>query len=294
MRVQGPARQTSAALDSGQYNGRNVVIDTTPDFRQQVLRVGSRRLDAIVYTHAHADHILGLDDVRPFNFRQRGSIPVYGSGDTLAALHRVFGYVFTKRPNPGPDTGPAKEGRSAIRTFRRPICAHPRDAEQGTVYGFKFGTAAYLTDHSGIPAESKARLRGLDVLFLDALRHRPTPPTPPWRAPGTSRGTAAERAFFTHMCHDLAHEETERGASAECAPRLRRPGNHGQGASHETFPHSLGEAAGRFGPSVLTVGNFDGVHAGHRRIMRRVAEEVARRARLEAVRASPSTRIRRR
>ena len=80
-----------------QYDGRNVVVDTTPDFRQQVLRAGIGRLDAILYTHAHADHILGLDDVRPFNFRQRESIPVYGTEDTLTALQRVFCYAFDEK-----------------------------------------------------------------------------------------------------------------------------------------------------------------------------------------------------
>ncbi len=79
------------------YGGRNVLIDTTPDFRQQALRTKLERLDAVVFTHAHADHIMGLDDVRPYNFRQRETIPIYGSSETIEALRRVFEYIFTQR-----------------------------------------------------------------------------------------------------------------------------------------------------------------------------------------------------
>src|SRR2546425_12030381 len=76
------------------YEGRNVLIDTTPDFRSQALRASIERLDAVVFTHSHADHIMGLDDVRPFNFRQKGQIPIYGSAETLHAIHRCFQYIF--------------------------------------------------------------------------------------------------------------------------------------------------------------------------------------------------------
>src|SRR5882762_2897236 len=79
-------------------NGQNVVIDTTPDFRQQALRVGLDRLDAIVLTHGHADHILGFDDIRPFNLRQRAALPVYGNEETFRILRRVFAYVFDDKP----------------------------------------------------------------------------------------------------------------------------------------------------------------------------------------------------
>src|SRR5271169_95045 len=81
------------------YEGRNVLIDTTPDFRTQALRARIDHLDAVLFTHSHADHLMGLDDVRPFHFRQGGRLPIYASPETMAAIHRVFQYIFDERPN---------------------------------------------------------------------------------------------------------------------------------------------------------------------------------------------------
>jgi phosphoribosyl 1,2-cyclic phosphate phosphodiesterase len=193
--------------------GRNILIDTTPDFRQQALRARIERLDAVVFTHAHADHIMGLDDVRPFNFRQRSSIPIYGSADTMATIERVFEYIFTGRSHES----------SVPRLEIRVLDGRPFDlfglefvpvlVEHGgsPVYGYRFGAAAYLTDHSAIPEASAELLQGLDVLFLDALRHKPHPThTTVRRALEHVAELSPRRAFFTHICHDLPHEETER------------------------------------------------------------------------------------
>ena len=195
------------------YGGRVVLVDTAPDFREQALRARIERVDAILYTHAHADHILGLDDVRPFNYRQKQAIPLYGMEETLKAIQRVFQYAF--REGPTESTVPKLElhalngapfdvfGVEFI-PIRLP---HGRTSE---VLGFRFGAAAYLTDHSGIPEEAKAKLHGLDVLFLDALRHRPHP-THSTVAQSLEwvRELGPRRAFFTHICHDLPHEATE-------------------------------------------------------------------------------------
>ena len=195
------------------YNGRNVVIDTTTDFRQQALRAGLERLDAVLFTHAHADHILGLDDIRPFNHWQRERIPIYGSPETLAVIHRVFEYVFDQRPSES--SVPRLESRSLdggpFELFGLEFLPVPLRHGRAQIYGYRFGRAAYLTDHSSIPEDSLEKLRGLDVLFLDALRHRPHPThTTVERALRYVEQLAPRRAFFTHICHELPHEETER------------------------------------------------------------------------------------
>ena len=191
---------------------RHIVIDTTPDFRAQMLTARIPRLDAIVYTHDHADHVLGMDDVRPFNYRQ-GVIPLYAAADTLRTIQRVFPYAFDERKDlthvPKLDAQVIGDEPFDVMGLRfEPIpVMHGRQR----IYGFRFGSAAYLTDHSEVPKASMAKLDGLDVLFLDALRHRdhPTHSTVA-HSMETARRIAPRRTFFTHMCHDLRHEETEK------------------------------------------------------------------------------------
>jgi phosphoribosyl 1,2-cyclic phosphate phosphodiesterase len=202
------------------YGGRNVVIDTTPDFRQQALRAGLERLDAVLLTHAHADHIMGLDDVRPFNYGHKQGIPVYGSAETLATVRRVFEYIFSGREHdshvPRLETHELDGGPFEL--FGLVVVPVPLWHGRTPVYGFRFGSAAYLTDHSAIPGESLELLRGLDVLMLDALRHRPHPThTTLARALEYVEELKPRRAYFTHICHDLAHEATER----ELPPHVR-------------------------------------------------------------------------
>ncbi|MEO8096159.1 MAG: MBL fold metallo-hydrolase [Acidobacteriota bacterium] len=193
-----------------QYDGRNVVIDTTPDFRAQVLRTGIQRLDAVLYTHGHADHILGLDDVRPFNYFQKETIPLYGTEETFDTIRRVFSYAFTESESGVPklDLRPMHGLPFAI--FGRQCIPIRLEHGKGTVYGYRFGRAAYLTDHSNIPDASKDLLRGLDVLFLDALRRRAHPThTTLDQAVALVEELKPQRAFFTHMSHDLHHARTE-------------------------------------------------------------------------------------
>jgi len=194
------------------YGGRNVLIDTTPDFRQQALRARLERLDAVLFTHSHADHIMGLDDVRPFNFRQRSSIPIYGAPEALETIHRAFEYIFADRAHDS--SVPRLESHaldgSAFDLFGLEFLPIRLKHGRSLVYGYRFGGAAYLTDHSAIPEESLEQLHGLDVLFLDGLRHRPHPThTTVERALRYVEQLAPQRAFFTHICHDLPHAETE-------------------------------------------------------------------------------------
>ena len=191
---------------------RNIVIDTTPDFRTQVLRANVSRLDAVIYTHAHADHIMGLDDVRPFNFHQQARIPIYAARDTLSVIERAFSYVFAKRDAktaiPQIDANVIEDEAFDVLGIRfEPIpLLHGSDM----ILGFRFGDAAYLTDHSAIPETSMAKLEHLDVLFLDALRHRPHPTHSTIETSiATAERLRPNRAWFTHICHDLPHAETE-------------------------------------------------------------------------------------
>jgi len=189
------------------YNDRKVVIDTSPDFRAQAIREKIERLDAVIYTHGHADHILGLDDIRPFNLKQGGVIPLYASPDTQNTLRKQFAYVFDDAPTessvPGVEmhtiTGP-------FELFGLKFTPVPANHGKQPVLGFRFGSAAYLTDFSTVPEESKQLLTGLDDFVLDALRYRPHPMHSNVEQ---SLALVAElkpkRAWFTHICHDLGH-----------------------------------------------------------------------------------------
>ena len=191
---------------------KRILIDTSPDFRYQALRFGIERLDAILYTHSHADHILGLDDVRPFNFMQKQEIPIYTSAEALSTIRQTFHYVFegkpsqSSRPRLVPNIFDADPICAAGITFQPIRVAHG----EGAAHGFRFGDCAYLTDHSEIPPESLAKLTGLDVLFLDALRHNPHPThSTVEESLRTVQTLQPKRAFFTHISHDLLHATTQ-------------------------------------------------------------------------------------
>jgi len=191
-------------------DGQNILIDTSPDFRQQALRAGLRRLDAVVYTHGHADHIMGLDDIRPFNLKQKKRVPVYANGQTLGILRRTFAYIFDGKPTLS--TIPAVDLREICGPFEvAGVCFQPIPARHGDmdVLGFRFGRGAYLTDFSEIPNSSMELLHGLDDLILDALRDQPHPMhSTVANSLEVVRLLAPRRAWFTHISHDLPHEET--------------------------------------------------------------------------------------
>jgi phosphoribosyl 1,2-cyclic phosphate phosphodiesterase len=189
-----------------------VLIDSGPDLRQQALRAGMTRLDAVLYTHSHADHILGLDDVRPFNFHSRGNVKIYGSPDTLATIRHTFSYAF--------NGAPSLSSRPRLETHEvngEPIAVaglhfQPVPVVHGNLpcTGYRFGNVAYVSDFNSIPDSSLKMLGDLDILFLDALRHKPHPThSTVEESLRLVEALQPKRAYFTHISHDLAHEETE-------------------------------------------------------------------------------------
>ena len=194
-----------------EYAGKVVLIDTTPDFYAQAIRERIKGVDAVLYTHTHADHILGIDDLRPLSYRHKpDKLPLYARPDAAAFLRKMFSYIFDSNYKFGglpqlelrPIDGPV--GLFGARF--EPVRLIHGEAE---IYGFRFGSAAYLTDHSEIPEASFHQLKDLDILFLDALRHKPHPThSTVENSLRIVDRVKPKRAFFTHICHDLGHEAT--------------------------------------------------------------------------------------
>ena len=191
-------------------NGARVLVDTTPDLRSQALAHDLDRVDAILFTHCHADHVMGLDEVRRFNVLQRAAIPCYGDADTLREIRRTFAYIFDAKDEGGgiplldlhAIDGPFTIGGERF---------VPVPVWHGTrrILGFRVRDFAYLTDCSGIPDTSWPLLEGLDTLAIDALRHRPhSTHFTVEQAIGVAVRVGARRTWLTHICHDLPHAAT--------------------------------------------------------------------------------------
>jgi riboflavin kinase/FMN adenylyltransferase len=283
-------------------HGQNVVIDTTPDFRQQALRVGLDRLDAIVLTHGHADHILGFDDIRPFNIRQNAPLPVYGSEETFDVVRRAFAYVFDGRPTfssvPSVTLHVVNGPFELMGVRFVPVPLWHGDLQ---VLGFRFGRAAYLTDFGSLPDSSLALLEDLDVLILDALRDQPHPMHQTVdQALALIELVKPRQAWFTHIAHDLPHAETNErlrklglknvalaydGLQFDVpvdAAGTSRPRNASAGATQSAKVVALASPkqwSAHYGSttrgSVLAIGNFDGIHLGHQAILRAVTQRAA-------------------
>jgi riboflavin kinase/FMN adenylyltransferase len=277
-------------------NGQNVVIDTTPDFRAQALTARLDRLEAVLLTHGHADHIQGFDDIRPFNIRQRAAMPVYGSQETFRAIRRAFSYVFDTKPSLS--TVPSvilHEVKGPFELLGVPIIPVPLLHGEMEVLGFRFGRAAYLTDFSRLPEACVPLLEDLDDLIIDALRDIPHPMHQTVeQALALVDELKPRRAWFTHIAHELPHAATNERLRKAGYPhvQLAYDGLHFDVqtdspavaraakalAVHSHIPsgrltvfYSAADWAARFAASkrgsVIAIGNYDGIHLGHQRVL---------------------------
>ncbi len=282
-------------------NGQNVLIDTTPDFRTQALRVGINQIEAVLLTHGHADHVMGFDDLRPLSVGRSQPMPVYGNKQAFEIVRRAFSYAFDGKPKLS--TVPSvilKEIDGPFELLGVKITPIPLVHGEMTVLGFRFGRAAYLTDFNSVPESSFALLQGLDDVILDALRDTPHPMHQTVeQALALVEKIKPQRAWFTHIAHDLGHAATNErlrkqghanvqlaydGLKLEIAtehpaaikdsefiiPRL-------DGLAVFTAPEEWREfyAAGSRG-SVLAIGNFDGIHLGHQTILQEATNRAAK------------------
>jgi len=192
-------------------DGKSLIVDTPPDFREQVLAHGVERVDAVLFTHSHADHVFGFDDIRRFNTLQRASIPVYGSPETVADLRRVFNYVGAAT-TPG-DYRPRAEFREVTGPFAlgaldiAPLTVeHGRKHTVGYLFRHAGRSLGYIPDCSRIPAAAMRALRGVDIMVLDALRFHPhgTHLTVEQSLACLAQ-IGAGRSFLTHLAHDVEY-----------------------------------------------------------------------------------------
>ena len=190
---------------------RSILVDTGPDLRAQALANDIRRVDAILFTHSHADHVTGLDDVRRYNQLQRAAISCYADPATLSDLRRMFAYIFEPPRQQGGGLPQLSlfEIAGAFTLGGVEVVPVPLLHGRLPVLGFRIGRFAYLTDCNRIPDTSWPILEGVRTVILDALRHRPhSTHFSVNEALDVVRRLCADQAYFTHICHDLPHAET--------------------------------------------------------------------------------------
>lgn len=202
--------RSGALIEAG---GSTILIDTPPELRLQLIAGGIAQVDAVLYTHEHADHTNGIDDLRMFSMRQRRALPIYGPPETLERLRASFSYIFDDvRPYEG-TSKPSLE-LHAIEPDRpvdvAGVTVLPLAFRHGhlRVYGYRVGGLAYVTDVKAIPESERRRMQGLDVLVLNALWWRPHPThLSITEAIETARSLGARRTYLTHLTHETGHAE---------------------------------------------------------------------------------------
>lgn len=200
-------------------NGHNILIDAATEFRLQCIRNNVRRLDAVLLTHPHADHVFGLDDVRRFNWLQRKEIPIYGREDTLKTVRNIFSYVFNdEHPQGSKPLISLNIINRNLNLFNLHII--PIDVSHGSekVTGYRIGRFAYITDVSAISESSMEKLKGLDVLVIGALRYTAHPKHfTITQATEIAKELKPKQTFLTHLAHEVEHEK----ANSELPPEVR-------------------------------------------------------------------------
>ncbi len=195
-----------------EHNGFNLLVDTSTDLRHQALRARIPRIDAVLLTHHHADHVNGIDDLRGFHFHHKEVIPCYGSPETLEVVTDRFAYIFRGREVGG--YAPLLESHEVTEPFELfglPVAPIPLLHAAITSTGYRFGDMAYLSDCSGVPPEAVPLLGGLRLLVIDALRYSPHPYH--LNIEGALRVVEElqpARTLLTHLTHEVAHRDEDR------------------------------------------------------------------------------------
>lgn len=185
--------------------GQSFVVDTGPDFRMQMLREGIKKLDAVLFTHEHKDHTAGLDDIRPFNFYQKGDIPIFGRQAVLEQLQREYAYIFNDKKYPGvPQVACVEIAHNPFQINGIGITPIPVLHYKLPVLGFRIGDFSYITDANHIPEESLALLEGSEILVLNALQKEPhIAHFTLDQAIEQAQRIGAKKTYFTHISHRL-------------------------------------------------------------------------------------------
>lgn len=203
--------RTSAVLEA---EGNTILIDTPAELRLQLIAAGIARVDAVLYTHEHADHTSGIDDLRMFSLKRRGALPVYGPASCLDYLGNAYRYIFDDRFFVPDGTSKPKlalhplEAGVPVSVAGIPVVPIAVDHGFSTVFGYRFGDLAYVTDAKTVPPEARSRLRGVKILVMSALwwRPHPTHQSIP-EAIEVAREVGAEVTYLTHLSHETPHRE---------------------------------------------------------------------------------------
>jgi len=194
------------------FGGRSVLVDTAPELRLQCLRSEVRSIDAVLFTHAHADHVTGMDDLRRFNWLGGGPLDCYASVPTLKSIQNMFAYIFhddPEYPSYKPSLNLLPIHDDPVVLFGYPVIPLPLQHGPLPVLGFRFGPLAYCTDCNEVTDAALERMSDLDLLILDGLRKRPHPTHFNLEQAVEMAGRiGARRTLFTHIAHELGHART--------------------------------------------------------------------------------------